>query len=102
MSRLETLEQLLSQNPSDTFVRYGLAMEYSRAGRPADALAQYEAILESEPDYAAAWYQGGQLLEQLGRIDEAREHYRRGVEVTTRLGDHHARDQVQAALDQLG
>lgn len=102
MSRLETLEQLLTQNPSDTFVRYGLAMEYSRAERLADALAQYEAILASRPDYAAAWHQGGQLLEQLGRIGEAREYYRRGIEVTTRPGDRHARDQMQTALDQLG
>ena len=102
MNRLEALKDLVKQNPADTFARYGLAMEYARAGEYAAAAAEYQAIAEAHPDYAAAYYQGGQALERLGRADAAREFYRQGIAVTTRLGDMHARDQLQEALDLLG
>jgi tetratricopeptide (TPR) repeat protein len=102
MNRLDTLKELVRQNPSDTFARYGLAMEYARAGDFAAAAAEYQALLDAHPEYAAAYYQYGQALEQLGRIEDARNFYRRGIGVTTSLGDLHARDQLQAALDLLG
>jgi tetratricopeptide (TPR) repeat protein len=102
MDRLETLKQIVAQNPADTFARYGLAMEHARAGQFAEALAQYEAILGVKPGYVAAWYQGGQALERLGRREDAKQFYRRGIEATTKSGDGHARDQFEAALDTLG
>jgi Flp pilus assembly protein TadD len=102
MNRLEALKNLVAQNPSDTFARYGLGMEYARAGQFAEAVTEYGAIVEAHPDYVGAYYQAGQALERLGRTDEAREFYRRGISVTTSVGDLHARDQLQAALDLLG
>ncbi len=101
-TRLETLKNLLAQNPSDSFIRYGLANEYGRSGDLPGAVAEYESLLAENPDYHAAYFHGGQTLEKLGRIDEAREYYRRGVAVTTRLGNQHALSEMQAALDILG
>jgi len=101
MDRLETLKELVRQNPSDTFARYGLAMEYARAGEYALSAAEYKTLVDAHPEYAAAYYQGGQALERLGQLDEARDFYRRGIAVTTSLGDLHARDQLQNALDVL-
>ena len=101
-NRLEALKQILDQKPSDTFARYGLAMEYARLGRFEDALAEYGELLAINPDYAPAYFHGGQVLERLGRTDEAKDFYRRGIEVTTKLGDQHARSEMQTALDLLG
>lgn len=100
--RLEILKDLVAQNPLDSFARYGLATEYARVGELEQATAEYKALLAVNPDYAAAYYPGGQALEKLGRLEEAREMYRRGIEVTTRQGNFHARDQLQVALDLLG
>ncbi|MGE5644827.1 MAG: tetratricopeptide repeat protein [Acidobacteriota bacterium] len=102
MDRLDALKKLAAQNPADNFVRYALATELTNAGRLAEAAAEYEAIVAANPDYSAAYFQAGQVLERLGRAGEAREFYRRGIEVTTRAGEGHARDQLQAALDALG
>lgn len=102
MNRLETLKELVRQNPSDTFARYGLAMEYAHNGEFAASAAEYKTIVDAHPEYAAAYYQGGQALERLGCLDDARDFYRRGIAVTTGLGDLHARDQLQTALDLLG
>ncbi|MFN3321949.1 MAG: tetratricopeptide repeat protein [Bryobacteraceae bacterium] len=99
--RIETLKQLLEQDPNNSFVQYGLAMEYANTGSLEEAVAAYRRLLEVNPDYCAAYYHGGQALEKLGRIEEARELYERGIEATTRAGDLHTRSEIQAVLDIL-
>jgi len=101
-TRLEALKGLVAQQPSDSFLRYGLAMEYRNSGDLESSIAEFRAVTAANPDYAAAYYQGGQTLELAGRPDEARELYVKGIEVTTRKGDGHARSELQAALDLLG
>jgi len=101
-ARLEILKSMVEQNPADSFARYGLAMEYRNAGDLAAAVAEFRALLAAHPDYSAAYYHGGQTLERLGLAEEARELYRRGIEATTRKGDFHTRDEIQAALDLMG
>jgi predicted Zn-dependent protease len=100
-SRLERLEEFLAASPNDTFVRYGLAQEYARLGELEKAVAEFRSLLSRDADYKAAYYHLGQALEKLGRADEAREVYRKGIEVTGRLGDLHARSELEAALDLL-
>ncbi len=100
-SRIEILNQLLAQNPKDSFARYGLAMEHVRAGQFDQAVAEFERIIETDPNYTAAYFHGGQALEKLGRLDEARAIYAAGVEACTRVGNGHARSEMQAALDLL-
>jgi Tfp pilus assembly protein PilF len=101
-TRLETLKSLVAQNPADSFMRYGLAMEYRNSGDLEGAMREFRTLIAASPDYAAAYFHGGQTLERLGKMDEAREMYRTGIEVTTRKGDGHTRDEIQAALDLLG
>ena len=93
---------MVEQNPADSFSRYGLAMEYVKSGDPATALDHFTQLLEHNPNYAAAYFHGGQALEKLGRIDEAKGLYRRGIEVTSGTGDDHTRSELQAALSMLG
>jgi len=101
-TRLEILKSMVEQNPADTFARYGLAMEYRNTGDLSTAVTEFRALIAAHPDYSAAYYHGGQTLERLGLADEARDLYRRGIEATTRKGDFHTRDEIQAALDLMG
>ena len=98
-SRIDVLKQLLEQNPSSGFARYGLAMEYVNAGELEQAVAEFAALLSGDPAYSAAYFHGGQTLEKLGRVEEARDLYRKGVAAAR---DPHARSELQAALDILG
>ena len=102
LNRLEILKSMVAQNPKDNFSRYGLAMEYANSGDLESAVKEYESLLSVNPDYAAAYYHGGQALEKLGRVDDARRMYRRGLEATRRTGDAHTNSELQAALDILG
>jgi Flp pilus assembly protein TadD len=100
-SRLETLKDMVAQNPKDSFLRYGLAMEHSKRGDLERAMEEFRALLELNPDYAAAYYHGGQTLEKLGRTVEARQMYQHGIDATTRTGDQHTRSELEAALSQI-
>ena len=100
-NRLEMLAQLVAKNPKDSFARYGLAMEYANREEHEKALEHFGALLQHNPNYAAAYYQAGQLLRKLGRVEEARGFLERGIEITSRSGDLHARSEMQAALDLL-
>src|SRR5438046_10704950 len=96
VNRLEVLKSMVEQNPGDSFSRYGLAMEYANSGSLEQAVEQYESLLGFNPDYAAAYYHGGQALEKLGRLDEARRMYQRGLAATQRTGDAHTHSEIQA------
>ena len=102
MNRLETLKNMVAQNPNDSFLRYGLAMEHRNAGDLETAIAEFRTLIAANPDYVAAYFHGGQTLERLSRIDEARELYRRGIEASQRTGDAHARGELEGALGMLG
>jgi Flp pilus assembly protein TadD len=96
------LRNLVAQNPSDSFAHYGLAMELMREGNLEGAVEEYRSLLAINPNYAAAYFHGGQALEKLGRVEEAKALYQQGVEATTRIGDLHTRSEIEAALQMLG
>jgi len=98
-SRIEILKQMLAADPANSFARYGLALERVKAGDLDGAAREFAALLDSDPGYAAAYFHGGQTLEKLGRLDDARDYYRRGLD---QARDPHARAELQAALDILG
>jgi len=100
--RLQTLQAMVDANPQDAFSRYALAMEYVNTGALEPAVGEFQSLLEHNPRYAAGYFHGGQTMEKLGRLDEARDLYRRGIQVTTETGDEHTRSELMGALDLLG
>ncbi|MBV9085307.1 MAG: hypothetical protein JOZ62_21745 [Acidobacteriaceae bacterium] len=100
-NRLDTLKQMVAQDPKNSFARYGLAMEYANTGDLAAAAAEYRALIQQDEDYAAAYYHAGQALEKLGNIGEARAMYEKGIEVTARKGDAHTQSEIERALSLL-
>ncbi len=99
--RLDMLKQMLAQDPNNAFAHYGLAMEYANTGQLGEAVSAFQSLLETDQSYVAAYYHGGQALEKLGRIQEARAMYEQGIEASTRKGDLHTRSEIEAALNLL-
>lgn len=99
--RVEVLKSLLADDPKNTFARYGLAMEYMRAGHFDTALIEFRALIRIDADYCAAYFHAGQTLEKMGDVDDARTMYEQGVEATFRVNDAHTRSELEAAISML-
>ena len=100
-SRLQMLAQFLEQNPGDAFARYGLAMEYSKAGEIEQALAQFNKLLELHPDYTNGYFMAAQTLERAGRTPEAKALLEKGIEAAKRTGNKHALSEMAGMLEEL-
>ena len=101
-SRLDQLTEIVRQNPENLLARYGLAMEYFQQGEHDKALENFRALMASNPSYVAAYYQAGRMLQKMGDAEQAREMLEKGIAVATRVGDLHARSELEAALGELG
>ena len=66
LSRKAQLEAMLAEDPTDSFLRYGLAMEYVSEGNDAEAVQRFRDMFSATPDYVPAYLQAGQALIRLG------------------------------------
>jgi Tfp pilus assembly protein PilF len=102
MDRIALLTQVLEQNPTDAFARYGLAMAQISEGNATAALLEFETLIGHNPDYVPAYQMSAQTLAKLGRNDEAIDRLRSGLEAAQRTGNQHATAEMQGLLDELG
>ena len=51
MDKVAMLSEILAQNPADTFARYGLAMEHASQGSLDSSIAEFDRLLEDNPEY---------------------------------------------------
>jgi Flp pilus assembly protein TadD len=101
-ARIEALERLLLSRPDDTRLRFGLALEYEKAGRAEDAVRALEGYLERAEDEGNAWGRLGALLIGLGRDEDARAAYRRGIEQANKHGHPSMAAELAAAIEEIG
>ncbi len=102
MDRIAMLTEILTQNPADTFARYGLAMEYSKAGDLERALSEFKTLLEANPDYTPGYFMAAQTLAGAERIEEAKRMLVDGIQSAVRTGNKHAQSEMTAMLEELG
>ncbi len=100
-NRIEALRSILEASPDNCFVRYGLAQEHVKGGDDVAALDEFARILAIDASYQAAYYHSGKAYQRLGRFDEARAVFERGIDASIANGNAHARSELQAALAEL-
>ena len=80
-SRIDTFKQMLDSDPDNAIVRFGLANEYLKAEQYEEAAAALKDYLERADDEGAAYGMLARAYEKVGKRDEARQAYMRGIEV---------------------
>ena len=85
-SKIETLKALVEKNPDNPLGRYGLANEYLKLEMYEEAIEQVEAYLKLKDDQGAVYRMLGEALLKLGRKEEAKEAYKKGIEAAHRHG----------------
>ncbi len=99
--RLAFLEKLTAEGTDDPLAWYGLAMEYRKLERWDEALQTFTSLRTRKPDYVAMYLMCGQMLDGIGRKDEAREWLEAGAASARAKGDSHALGEIESALATL-
>jgi Tfp pilus assembly protein PilF len=101
MDRRKMLEDFLAQNPTDSFARYGLALDYANSGETERATQELQRLTEINPDYTAGYQMWAQILMKLGKTSEARPLLEKGIACAQRTGNAHAAREMQGMLEEL-
>jgi predicted Zn-dependent protease len=101
-TRRQKLEELLAKNPTDAFTLYGLALECGNSGDFTAAENHFRALLTSNPDYVPGYQMYAQTLAQNNRADDAKAILADGIQAAARVGNQHARSEMEALLTDLG
>ncbi len=101
MPSIADLERLLAAEPNDTFLLYGLAQEYAKAGDHAKAVHWYDRCLKADPNYCYAYYHKAKAQDACGDKAGAIATLKAGAAAAKRAGDSHAASEISAYLDEL-
>jgi tetratricopeptide (TPR) repeat protein len=101
MDRIERINEMLKQNPSDSFLLFALGLEKIKLGNDDEALILFQSITLSNPDYSGVYYHLGKLLERKNETDKAMEVYEKGMQVCKKLNEQHNFNELRNALDML-
>jgi len=95
------LETSLAEDPTDAFLRYGLAVQCLREGDTEEGRGRLLALIADHPDYTVAAHQQlGQSYLEEGEAEQARAILRKGIALANKRGDWHAAAEMQGFLDQ--
>lgn len=102
-TRRQQIEAMLAEDPSDEFLRYGLAMEYVGEGEHVTAVRLLRELIALNPTkpYVPAYLMAAQSLQKLGQASEAIPLLREGVAAAEKQGNQHAAGEMQGLLDML-
>jgi Flp pilus assembly protein TadD len=101
MSRIEALKRMAEARPDDPRARFGLAIEYERAGEWEEVVTHLRAYLERTQDEGNGYGRLAQALMRLGREEEAREAYRDGIRAAYRHSHPTMALEYEEILDEL-
>jgi predicted Zn-dependent protease len=96
------LESSLAEDPADTFLRYGLAVQCLRDGDVGEGRRRLLALIADHPDdTVAAHQQLGQSYLEAEEAVEARAILEKGIALANKRGDWHAASEMQGLLAQV-
>lgn len=96
------LEQSLAEDPTDTFLRYGLALQCLREGDTEEGRSRLKSLIADHPeDQVAAYQQLGQSFAESGEPEAAAEALEAGVLRAKARGDWHAAAEMEGILASL-
>jgi len=99
--RLDSLLKLYEQDPDDSFLSYGIALEYISADNFEKAEKYLTSLLKKDPDYVPAYMQLAQVYENLNLINKAKNVYKEGIEIARRNNESHAANEMEDFLNEL-
>ena len=100
MTRLQQLQQFLSEDPTDPFNRYALAIEYQKTDVQ-KSIELFRQLITENPKYIPTYYHFGKLLQENGDLKTAQEVFEIGINYALELNELKALRELRAALLEL-
>jgi E3 SUMO-protein ligase RanBP2 len=100
-ARIEVFKKMLTADPGNTTVRFGLANELLKLERWAEAAQELQMYLSQADDQGNAYGKLALVLERLGKTEEAKLAYQQGIAAAQRHGHPGMAQEFEMALADL-
>ena len=101
MDKLAALTEILAQDPTNAFARYGLAMEFVSQGKIPEGLAEFDRCIVDNPDYVPAYQMSAQTMAANGQRQAALARLHEGIAAANRTNNQHALAEMEAMREEL-
>lgn len=100
-SRLDAMRAMVAKNPSSVLARFGLANEALKAQLYEEAAENLRVYLDNHDDEGNGYGRLADALIKLGRIEDARDALRKGIDASRRFGHPGMVNEFEARLEEL-
>lgn len=102
LARRESMfKQVIEMDDRDAIANYGMADILFHRHEYDEAYKHLKIVLEENKKYSTAYALLGKSCEKIGKIDEALDVYKKGIEVASAQGDMMPANEMQSRLNQL-
>jgi tetratricopeptide (TPR) repeat protein len=98
--RIKQLEEFITEDPSDPFNFYALALEYAKVDDP-KALDLFNHLVKNHTDYVPTYYQFAKLYESLGQKENAIKIFTQGITIATQQNDLKTLQELRTGLSEV-
>jgi len=81
LQRIQHIQEMLKNDPNDSFLNYALALEHAKVGDINKAIELIEQLLSRDENYLGAYYQLGNYYEQVDKLQMAVTTYKKGISI---------------------
>jgi len=100
-NRLESLLKLETAEPADSFILYGIALEYISLKDFRKAEEYLSRVLQHDSSYIPAYMQLALLKSDLNKIEEAKQLFINGIKKAKEAGDRRAVSEMEDFLNEI-
>lgn len=98
-SRIETIEAMLQNNPTDCFLRHALGLELQKKGDLAGAIKAFKQVVEQDENYVGTYYHLALALVH-GHRAEAKKVFEKGLQIAKAVQDKHAENELRMVYEE--
>lgn len=86
-AKAKRLAAYIQKNPDDSFSKFALALEFLKMDKLEKSRVLFEDIHRNDPEYIGVYYHLGKVYEQMGRLQDAKNIYKQGLQMAGKHGD---------------
>ena len=95
--RIEALNVLIAEDPSDPFLQYGLVLELAKEDSDL-GMKRWLELVDNFSDYLPSYQLAGQACKDNGDKEKAIQIWRQGLELANFQSDFHARKELMSSI----